>query len=197
MRHALLYLKGIVAAVLGTLAAGWRLYLATRPPQELDDFSHLPAVSLDHTASSTPPEAPKQPPTAPLPHKPVPMNPDALLPWTSIANNRHNVRALCDLEGLSFKNKNDLCATVAEESGFILTARRDNYANGKVWSTDWGICQWNDYFHKDEITPDQAVHNPEKAVRLMCRYWKKGEAFKRQWVAYKTGAYKKHLPLGI
>jgi hypothetical protein len=26
--------------------------------------------------------------------------------------------------------------------------KRENLdKNGKLWSTDWGICQWNDFYH--------------------------------------------------
>lgn len=31
------------------------------------------------------------------------------------------------------------------------------------------------------------MNNPEKAVRLMCHYWKKGETYRRWWIAYKNG----------
>ena len=53
-------------------------------------------------------------------------NPDVLLPWDTHGNIRHNVRALCDLEGLTFAQKNELCATVACESNFDLNAKNEN-----------------------------------------------------------------------
>jgi hypothetical protein len=59
---------------------------------------------------------------------------------------------------------------------------------GKVFSTDYGICQWNDVYHGKEITPEEALHDPEKAVRLMCQYVKQGLI--KQWVCYSTGCIK-------
>lgn len=120
-------------------------------------------------------------------------NPDALLPdWSIIPAAHHNVRALCDLEGLTYQQKQVLTACVYVESGFNINAiHRNKGTDGKVWSTDYGICQWNDVFHGSEITPDEALHNPEKAVRLMCQYWKAGKM--SQWVSYSGGYYKQYL----
>ena len=79
-----------------------------------------------------------------------------------------DLQIICDEEGLDLEQKNTMCATIGAESGWIPTAIHKNILNGKVFSTDFGICQWNDYYHGKEITPDEAVNDPEKAVRLMC-----------------------------
>lgn len=123
--------------------------------------------------------------------------PEPILPpinkydWDTPIFARHSVRMICDEEGLDTEQKNTLCATIGGESGWKIGAKRENLKNGKVWSTDWGICQWNDYYHSKEISPEEAVNNPEKAVRLMCSYWKRGQ--RNLWIAYKSGAYKKYL----
>jgi hypothetical protein len=119
------------------------------------------------------------------------VGPPGLL-WDTLANVKHSVRVICDLEGLTLEQKNTLYATIAVESGFKLDAINHN-RNGKgiIMSTDWGICQWNDFYHGKEISPEEAMHNPEKAVRLMCKYWKRGQ--RNLWIAYKSGAYKKYL----
>lgn len=136
------------------------------------------------------------PPSVTITPKPIPMNPDELLPWntTSIKSheNWHNVRALCDLERLSHEQKEELCATVWAESEFYTKAKLDNKdKNGRVWSTDAGICQWNSYWHSKEISTEEAFNNPEKAVRLMCKYFLNGQA--DSWVGHSSGNYKKYL----
>lgn len=125
---------------------------------------------------------------------PVPVSdPTHLIPdWSLPLAAHHNVRVICDQEGLTWEQKQTLTACVMVESGFHIDAVQYNKGlDGKVLSTDYGICQWNDYYHGKEITPDEALHNPDKAVRLMCRYWKKG--LMSQWVSYSTGMYKKWL----
>lgn len=111
--------------------------------------------------------------------------------WDTPVLARHSVRVICDEEGLTTSQKNTLCATIACESGFNPKAINYNKVNGRVVSTDFGICQWNDYYHGKEISPEEAVNNPEKAVRLMCKYWKQG--LERQWVCYSTGRFARHL----
>lgn len=127
-------------------------------------------------------------------------NPDLLLPWEfgvlGSTNNIHNVRALCDLCGLTWDDKESLTACVKIESDFDTAATHKNYvisAEGiKVLaSTDNGICQWNDVYHGSEITPEQALNDPEMAIRLMCKYFAAGK--QNQWVSYSSGAYKEWL----
>ena len=109
----------------------------------------------------------------------LPTNPDTLgADWSNKTVAHHNVHALCDLEGLTYDEKQSLTACVYVESGFDINAINRNYAitDGvkHLTSTDFGICQWNDFYHGKEISPDEALRNPEKAVRLMCRYGKTG-----------------------
>lgn len=133
---------------------------------------------------------PSQPPGIDHTATPVP-DPDALLPWTSPENNRHNVRAIADLEGLTIPQKNLMSQVIHCESGYLTTIRHPNLNDeGKVMSTDFGICQWNDYYHGSEITPEEAIDNPEMAVRLMCEYVKSGRI--KQWVCYSSNLYKNY-----
>lgn len=115
--------------------------------------------------------------------------------WSAPEKARKSVRIICDEEKLSVKDKNDLCATVGAESGWNPKAKLENKKNGKVWSTDWGICQINDYYHigKDKSFPsvEFVLNNPEAVIRWMCKQWKSGN--KNLWVAYTSGAYKRYL----
>ncbi len=115
----------------------------------------------------------------------APPNPDALLPWTTPENCRHNCRAIADLEGLTVSQKNTMSQVIHCESGYSIHAKHDNKT-----SVDHGICQWNSFFHASEITPYQAENDPEKAVRLMCQYVKAGKI--NQWVCYSRGYYKNY-----
>lgn len=134
-------------------------------------------VTMDHTNPLDPPVIP--PPVVPR------------FQWDTKDHIRHSVRVVCDDEGLTLEQKDTLCATIAAESGFNTQATHKNTINGKVVSTDYGLCQWNDSYHAKEITPDESLNNPEKAVRLMCKYWKRGQ--RKLWIAYRSGAYKKYL----
>ncbi len=111
--------------------------------------------------------------------------------WDKPADARHSVRLICDEEGLTVEQKNTMCATIGAESGWIPTAVHKNIVNGKITSVDYGICQWNNYYHGKEISPAEAVNNPEKAVRLMCAYWKQGK--RSMWMGYTSGNYKRYL----
>jgi hypothetical protein len=143
------------------------------------------------------PSAPNTMPPDPTP--PVP-SVDTLLPWDTTGSlshaNWHNVRVLCDLEGLSYEMKEELCGTVWGESDFNTHAKCENHktlSDGTVIvaSVDNGISQWNSYWHAKEITPDEAVNDPEKAVRLMCKYFLAGEA--DQWIAHRSGRYQQFM----
>ncbi len=111
--------------------------------------------------------------------------------WSTPQLARHSVRVIADEEGLTVEQKNTMCATIGGESGWDVDAVNKNYVNGKVTSVDYGLCQWNNYYHGKEITPGEAIGNPEKAVRLMCAYWKRGQ--RNLWVAYSSGRYKLYL----
>lgn len=115
--------------------------------------------------------------------------------WGNTVVAHHNVRALCDLEGLSFEQKETLTACVYQESRFDINAKHENIVDGKVSSTDWGIVQVNDYFHigpgKDFPSVEYVLSHPEECVRWMCKLFKAGQA--NLWSSYSTGAYKQWL----
>jgi hypothetical protein len=120
-----------------------------------------------------------------------PANVDTLVPWTGTENCRHNVRVLCDLEGLTEQQKDDLSATVHCESNYNPACVHPNIVNGKTASTDYGICQINDYWHigegKDFPSSDYVLQNPDACVRWMCQQWKAGNA--NAWVCHLKGLY--------
>lgn len=111
------------------------------------------------------------------------VNVDTLVAWTGQENCRHNVRVLCDLEGLTVKQKDDLSSTVHCESDYNPSCVHPNIVDGKTASTDYGIAQINDYFHigtgKDFETIADAM-DPEKAIRWMAKQWLAGNG--RLWV---------------
>ncbi len=111
--------------------------------------------------------------------------------WSTPPDARHSVRLIADEEGLDVEQKNTMCATIGGESGWHIDAINQNTKDGKVTSVDYGICQWNNYYHGKEISPTDALNDPEKAVRLMCAYWKRGE--RDTWIAYKNGRYLKFM----
>lgn len=179
-----------------------------------------PAYEQDPRTLPMNQETPKQvdtPPTAAPAMSPARIGTTPSYDWSTVASARHSVRVICDEEGVSsakniliddayYSEKDTLCATIGEESGwqsYYLSGpkkgepvqRFNRSKDGRiVLSTDNGICQWNSYWHwvrSGEISPDEALNNPEKSVRLMCAYWKQGK--QHEWVAYDTGAYKKHL----
>lgn len=116
---------------------------------------------------------------------------DTLVAWTGPENCRHNVRVLCDLEGLNEKQKEDLSATVHCESNYNPACIHPNVVNGKVSSTDYGIAQINDYWHigegKDFPSSEYILQNPEAVIRWMCKQWLAG--YGRAWVCYNKGMY--------
>lgn len=129
---------------------------------------------------------------------PAPTNPDSgPLLWDTPQHCYHAVRVLCDLAGLSLNQKNILCACIYQESQFHTQAKHENLnADGTVSSTDWGICQINDYFHIAPTgTPFASVadvlNNPEVDVRWMINCYLSGEII--MWSSYTTGAYRQWL----
>lgn len=127
------------------------------------------------------------------PTPPIPTPPPAPAPkydWSTPEAARHSLRVICDEERLTPAQKDLMSRTVHCESGYHPATVHPNLYNGKVVSTDFGICQWNDHYHGSEISPEDAVHNPEKAVRLMCAYVKAGRI--SQWVCFSAGLYKSY-----
>ncbi len=116
--------------------------------------------------------------------------------WNTPIAARHSVRLICDEEGLSVNDKNILDACVHVESGYNPLAEHMNKdKNGNVWSTDYGICQINDYWNIGTGKPFPSVQyvldNPESCIRWMCKQWKAGN--QHLWASFTSGAYKKFL----
>lgn len=131
----------------------------------------------------------------PTPTQTPPQTPKYL--FDTPQNARHSVRVLCDEANLSLYNKNVITACIEQESAFKNTAVNHNRdKNGKVLSTDWGICQINDYYHtgvgRAFKNAEDIVNNPEKAVRFMISMLKAGKI--KLWVSYSSGAYEKYMP---
>ena len=84
-----------------------------------------------------------------------------------------------------------LVAVIKCESGMNPKAVNRN-TNG---TTDYGLCQFNDYWYRDKISPQTALNHPEIAVNVMCQAWVNGRA--KDWICYRNGGYIKHLPVKI
>jgi hypothetical protein len=102
----------------------------------------------------------------------------------------HSVRVMCDNAGLTVKMKNDICATIYQESGFKKNAIGKPNANG---SRDWGICQHNDNPANGWIgkgclfsSTQECLDNPERAVKSMIQCFKDGHA--NWWMGYAVRA---------
>jgi hypothetical protein len=188
-----------------SIAAQYRPYLAT----------YLPGVIA--AALTAPVTIPPAPPTAPVtsqkpatatpalapPPTPTPANPDVLTQdWTTRQGIYHNVRVLCDLAGLILDEKNTICACIYQESTFYnylpngAPVKHENLnADGSLSSTDWGLCQINDYFHigtgKDFPTVDYVLQNPKEVVEWMIEMYQSGDL--AQWDSFKSGAYRQWL----
>lgn len=130
------------------------------------------------------------------------MDVDFIYPdWSITANAHHNVRALADLEGLTYDQKQVLAACVYQESEFMIGATHANYiftsdGERRLSTTDYGIVQVNDYWHigkgKDFPSVEYVMGHPEECVRWMCRYYKQ-HGHLNAWVSYTSGAYKQWL----
>lgn len=111
--------------------------------------------------------------------------------WSTQEKARYSVRVICDEEGLSVKDKNDLCATVGGESNWKPRAIGKPNKNGSI---DYGIVQLNDeyWIGEGKLYPNiEAVYNdPEGCIRWMCKQWAKN---KNWWYAYKNRSYVNYL----
>jgi hypothetical protein len=146
------------------------------------------------------PEEVKENPIINEPVKPVPPSYPAPVAeaykWDTPENARHSTRVICDEEDLKFAEKNLICAVIMAESGFKNSAKCINKRkDGTVSSTDWGICQINDYWHvgqgKSFPSVEYVLQNPDKVVRWMIKMYRGGSL--KLWVAYTNGSYKKYL----
>lgn len=122
--------------------------------------------------------------------------------WDTPKQAYHSTRVICDEIGLTFKQKEDLCACVFQESEFLVNPRPNqnkDLKTGKVWSTDYGIVQVNDYWHigkgKTFKSVKEVLTNPEKCIRWMAGIMKTTGKL-QPWSSYTSGAYKKHLSTG-
>lgn len=129
----------------------------------------------------------------------VPPPPNPILPpqptylWDNATNSRHSVRVICDEEGLPVSQKNELCATIAcETKGTFDPKIIHKNDNG---TTDFGICQINDYWNigtgKPFPSSDYVLTHPEECVRWMCKKWKQGQQY--LWSCYRFNLYKDYL----
>ncbi len=155
----------------------------------VDLYTNLITLNLKRLNTPTPPVA-----SCPTP----PLNPDVLTTWDTPANCEHNVRVLCDFNFLTPQDKDIIQACVHQESNFNNKAINHNRNwLGKIISTDWGICQINDFYHigpgKDFPNVQYVLDNPDKAVIYMINMFKIGHL--DLWVSYSSGAYRKYLKL--
>jgi len=100
------------------------------------------------------------------------------------------VRNVCKDEGLSDKEADLIVAVIKCESGMNPRAINKN-PDGTY---DYGLCQFNSYWYIEKmklITKEEALYNPEKAVRLMIKRYREG--FLNDWVCYKTKKYLAYL----
>lgn len=129
------------------------------------------------------------------------IDPDSYMnPWDTPSHIYHNVRVLCDKAGLTLQEKNILCACIYQESRFNNNAMNHNKnSGGIILSTDYGLCQVNDYYHVAPTgTPFPSVayiqQNPQAVVEWMITMYQHGCL--KQWVSYSSGAYAQWLHAG-
>jgi hypothetical protein len=178
----------------------WLLSIIIEGIKDLAFIFVRPEEAKEHPVNADTPPIPSKPqempiaatstPTADNPTVPLPKAPELL--WDTPKNARHSVRVICDQERLTYAQKDTLCATVGAESGWKPRAVGKPNSNG---SRDWGICQINDSLWigvgKTYPSTDYVLNNPEKCIRWMCYWWKKGKM--NWWIAFKNGSYKRFL----
>lgn len=148
-----------------------------------------------------PPIIPNVPPTMPVfPTQPLPTSPEPIVNttpkylWGTPDEARHSVRLICDECGLSREAKDTICQVIRCESGFHTDATQANRndTTGKITSVDYGICQMNSYWYIGNNRPiksvEEALHDPEKCVRVMIKRYKEGGL--EDWICYRSA---KHL----
>lgn len=122
------------------------------------------------------------------------VNPDAgPLFWDTPKHIYHAVRVTCDNNNLTVAEKNLLCECLYQESRFNNAAINHNRNSaGVVLSTDYGLCQINDYYHigpgKDFPSVAYVLENPDKVFEWMITMYKHG--LLKQWVSFSSGEYK-------
>ncbi len=147
-------------------------------------------------ASISTPEAPIQSVVATLPTN------EEILRFDTVTDAEHAIRVKCDKAGLNLRQKNEVCATIYGESEFMNylkdgtpTIHKNLNKDGSLSSTDWGICQINDWWHigkgKDFPNVEFVMDNPDKAVDFMILMYKAGKI--SLWNAYGGKDYQKYL----
>ena len=175
----------------------WAIALMA-PPTPMEPTPLNPSKSTPTPQMvQTPTPAPKTPVEASQPQE----TPFTVIPWDTPKHNWHNFRVLCDLANLTLDEKNLLCACVYQESQFNnflpsgSPVTHANLVNYKLVSTDWGLCQINDYWHvrkyPDFPSATYIMDNPDKASNFMIDCYKNG--LLKQWVSFSSGAYLKWL----
>ena len=153
-------------------------------------------ASTDHETTIT---------LVPTPVDPVPEAPEAptanvdtpKYDWGTPTSSRLAVRQICDEEGLTVDQKDDMSKIIHCESGYnVKTVHPNLDKNGNVSTTDYSICQINDYWHigagKDFPSVDYVMHNPEAVVRWMCGMIKAGK--RNLWVCASSGLCERYTP---
>lgn len=147
-------------------------------------------------ARQKPPVSPVEP-LPPIEPLPPPVSPHfEVYEWDTPEHGRYSVRVICDEEGLNVNLKNILTACVQVESNFNPKAVHYNKnSEGHITSTDYGICQINDYFQigpgKPFPSSQYVLDNPETSVRWMAKMFQAGKM--KLWSSYTNGSYKKYL----
>lgn len=166
-----------------------------QPPEQADiEFIPKPPETLPE-----PQNAPVEPVTpTPVPSAPsAPAAPPGLL-WATPKQAYHSTRVIADELKLTLVQKNTLCACIYQESGFLSNPKpnQNKDKTGKVWSTDYGIVQVNDYWNigpgKPFTSVEEVIHNPEKCVRWMAGILKRTSGL-APWASWTSGAYRKWL----
>lgn len=145
--------------------------------------------SFDDLELPLPPQTPidTTPPVEP-PEEPV-IAPETLL-WDTPQQAFHSVRVMCDLAGLTYDQKNEICYTIWGESQFHTKVIGKPNKNG---TRDYGLCQFNDGKNAKGIpfwigegatfaSVDEVLNNPAKCVRVMIQTYKAGNI--RWWYGH-------------
>lgn len=176
------YFVGIGIIIVSFVTAICRPYFVRSTPLAVESQSEEEPMPVPITKIVTPP---------------MNTDPDAITyPWDSPQHNWHNARVLCDNANLSVSEKNIISACIYQESRFNNAALNHNKNSvGKTVSTDYGICQVNDFYHigqgKDFPDVQYVLNNPARVVSWMISMYKQG--LLKQWVSYSSGAYKQWL----
>lgn len=186
----------LIAAALGATASLFRKGGAYNP--RMTSFDRLPEDVPFIPADMPPIMAPTATKTPEV--KNATETKETLL-WDTPKRAWHSVRVLCDDAGLTYDQKNILCACIFQESRFSIHAvgRNKDPKTGKVWSTDWSIVQVNDTqgWHIGEglrfPSVQYVLDNPEECVKWMIGVMKTTGKLK-PWSSYTSKAYAQWLP---